>query len=100
MLRNTLFDALGNPVRRGILELLRDGPKSVGDIAAAFPVSRPAISRHLKLLTEAELVARSPHGTRNLYAIEPTGFANAQEYLASFWDDALARFKVVAENLP
>ena len=93
------LDALGNPVRRQILELLNEEPLSVKQIAERFDVSRPAISRHLRVLTEASLVASTPQGVRNVYAIRPEGFANARAYLERFWDDALPRFKIVAENL-
>ena len=93
------LDALGNPVRRQILEHLRSGPAPVGELAERFPVSRPAISRHLRVLEQAGLVSHSAEGRQNLYRLEPRGFAAAQDYLATFWDDALARFKLVTENL-
>lgn len=108
MLRNRLrnddpseavFDALGNPVRRQILQRLGAGPLSVGDLAAAFTVSRPAISRHLAQLAEAGLVAHRADGTRNLYALEPRGFAATRQWLDSFWNEAEARLRLVAENL-
>ena len=93
------LDALGNPVRRQILERLSEGPASVGALAEAFPISRPAISRHLRLLTEARLVTHERSGTRNEYTLRREGFVDAEWYLAAFWDDALRRFKLVAENL-
>ena len=93
------LDALGNPVRREILELLNEEPRSVNQIAARFDVSRPAISRHLRVLTEAALVVATPQGVRNVYAIRPEGFESARAYLERFWDDALPRFKLLAENL-
>lgn len=93
------LDALGNPVRREILERLRERPHNVGELAARFPVSRPAISRHLRVLTDAGLVVHTSEGTSNTYALRPEGFAVAHAYLSRFWDDALARFKLVAENV-
>lgn len=92
------LDALGNPVRRQIIRILERGPQSVGAIAARLPVSRPAVSKHLRLLEAAELVAHDRDGNRNLFRLEPRGFEAARSWLASFWDDALARFALVAEN--
>lgn len=92
------FDALGNPVRRTIVGILRGGPHAVGDIAAKLPVSRPAVSKHLRILEKAQLVAHEKDGTRNVFRIEATGFEAARDWLDGFWDDALARFAMVAEN--
>ena len=80
------LDALGNPVRRQMLAMLRERPHQVGELAAAFPISRPAISRHLKLRT-------------NLYTVRREGFEAVEAWLEAFWDDALTRYKLVAENL-
>jgi DNA-binding transcriptional ArsR family regulator len=91
------LDALANPVRRDILLALRQESLSVGDIARRFPVTRPAISRHLRTLEEAGLVEATQAGTRNLYTICPEGIASAREYLATLWDDALANLQAVAE---
>ena len=93
------LDALGNPVRRAILEQLRDGPRPVGELAAGFDVSRPAISRHLKVLQGAGLIDRTTRGRQNLYALDPSGFTAVEAYLHSFWDEAIVRLKLVAENL-
>lgn len=93
-----VFDALGNPVRREIMRLLAPGPRPVGEIAAALPVSRPAVSKHLRILQEAHLVAHEKQGTRNVFRLQRTGFDAAREWLEAFWDDALARFVLVAEN--
>lgn len=92
------LDALGNPVRRAILDRLAEGEASVGALAAGFDVSRPAISRHLRVLEEAGLVIHHGEGTRNVYAVRPEGFDEARAWLHRFWDDALARFALVAEN--
>ncbi|MCA9572928.1 MAG: winged helix-turn-helix transcriptional regulator, partial [Myxococcales bacterium] len=75
------LDALGNPVRRDLLRTLQSGPRSVQDLASRFPVSRPAISRHLAILKEAGLVDAKPEGTRTLYAIRLQGLAEVRAYL-------------------
>jgi len=94
-----MFDALGDPTRRRVLELVRDhGPTPVGAIAASLPVSRPAVSQHLRVLEAAGLVASVKDGTRHLYTVEPDGLAELRLWLDGFWDDALARFKRVAEG--
>lgn len=94
------LDALGNPVRREILVRLRDRPATVGEIAAAFPVSRPAISRHLATLRSAGLVAAREAGTRTLYSVRPEGFAPVRAYIDGFWDSALARLERLARRGP
>lgn len=94
-----VFDALGNPVRRQIVAHLASEPMSVARLAAAFTVSRPAISRHLAVLEDAGLVTHTAAGTRNVYALDAAGFAATRAALDSFWDDAEARFRLVAENL-
>lgn len=93
----TTMDALGDPTRRTIFERLRTGPSSVGELAAALPVSRPAVSQHLRVLREAGLVTERKNGTRRIYRIEPQGLAELREYIESFWDDALAAFAAAAE---
>ncbi|WP_428262544.1 ArsR/SmtB family transcription factor [Haliangium sp.] len=93
-----VFDALGSPIRRAIVRLLASGPRSVGDIAAEFPVSRPAVSKHLRILEDAALVSYTRQGNRNLFQLEQRGFAHARDWLDGFWDEALARFVLVAEN--
>src|SRR5437868_12403765 len=92
------LDALGDGTRRAILERLRDGPLSVGVIAAELPVSRPAVSQHLRVLREAGLVSERRNGTRRLYRLDPAGLAELRAYLDSFWSEALAAFKSAAEN--
>ncbi len=95
------FHALGNQVRRDIMAIVAgaDGVP-VGDIAARLPVSRPAVSKHLRVLERAGLVAFEPRGTSNVYRLSPSGFDAAREWLDSFWDGALARFKEIAEEAP
>src|SRR4051812_26682292 len=83
------FDALGDPMRRRIVERLRPGPLPVGELAESLPVGRPAVSKHLKVLEGAGLVEHSSVGTRNLYALAPEGFTAMQQWLAGTWDDAL-----------
>lgn len=92
------FDALGSPVRRDILRSLRRAPLSVGEIASRFPVSRPAISRHLRVLEDAGLVEARAEGTRNVYAVRVQGFASVREFLDEFWDVALARLEELARR--
>ena len=92
------MDALGNPVRRQIIGMLARGPTCVGEIARALPISRPAVSKHLRLLAGAELVAFDKRGNRNVFRLSQSGFEAARAWLDSFWDGALARFAMVAEN--
>ena len=92
------FEALGDPNRRAILELLHDGGRSVGELAAALPISRPAVSRHLRLLKEAALVADVAVGTRRIYHLDGHGVEAVQQYLVEVWGEAAPRFRLVAEN--
>ena len=92
------LQALGDPTRRAVLEQLRDGPRAVGEIAAELPVSRPAVSQHLRVLKEAGLVTERQNGTRHLYRVDPDGLAELREYLEGFWEEALASFKAAAEK--
>jgi DNA-binding transcriptional ArsR family regulator len=92
------LQALGDPTRRAVLEQLREGPLAVGEIAARLPVSRPAVSQHLRVLKEAGLVTERQNGTRRLYRVEPNGLAGLRAYLEGFWEDALAGFKATAEE--
>jgi DNA-binding transcriptional ArsR family regulator len=92
------FDALGDPNRRAIVELLAAGDRSVSELAGALPISRPAVSRHLRLLKEAGLVADRAEGTRRLYRLDDEGIAAVREYLEQVWGEAAARFRLVAEN--
>jgi DNA-binding transcriptional ArsR family regulator len=87
-----VFDALGEPVRRRILELLRDGPTPVGKLAERLPVGRPAVSKHLRVLSNAGLIDHQSAGTRNLYALAPGGLAVAQQWLVQTWDAVLAAY--------
>jgi DNA-binding transcriptional ArsR family regulator len=91
------MDALGDSTRRTILERLREGPSAVGELAATLPISRPAVSQHLRVLREAGLVADRQDGTRRLYRLAPDGLEELREYLSTFWDVALAEFKAAAE---
>lgn len=90
--------ALGDSTRRAIFERLRDGPKAVGELARGLPVSRPAVSQHLRVLKEAGLVADEPAGARRLYRIDPGGLATLRDYVDSFWAVALAEFAAEAER--
>ena len=94
------FDALGDANRRAIVELLRAGDRSVRELADALPISRPAVSRHLRLLKEAVLVSDRAEGTRRLYRLHDEGIAAVREYLEQVWGEAAARFRLVAENTP
>ena len=92
------FDALGDATRRAVFELLRAGPRAVGELAADLPVSRPAVSQHLKVLKDAGLVTERRNGTRRLYGIDPSGVEALRDYFDAFWNEALARFKAAADN--
>src|SRR3954447_23036354 len=92
------MDALGEPTRRAVFELLQGGELSVGELAARLPVSRPAVSQHLRVLKEAELVDERRNGTRRLYRVDPRGVAEVRAYFDRFWNEALAAFKEAAER--
>jgi DNA-binding transcriptional ArsR family regulator len=92
------LEALGNSERRKLVLALSDGPRSVGDLAAEFPISRPAVSRHLAQLEKAQLVAHRAEGTRNVYFLDKAGLEATAEWLNRFWDEAEARLRLVAEN--
>jgi DNA-binding transcriptional ArsR family regulator len=92
------FEALGDPNRRAIVELLRGGDRSVQALADELPISRPAVSRHLRLLKEAGLVTDRAEGTRRLYRLHDQGLEAVRAYLEDVWGDAAARFRIVAEN--
>jgi DNA-binding transcriptional ArsR family regulator len=94
------FDALGDPNRRAIVEVLAGGPVSVQTIADRLPISRPAVSRHLRLLKDAGLVVDEVEGTRRLYRLHDEGVAAVRDYLESVWGEAAARFRLVADNPP
>lgn len=92
------FEALGDPHRRTILALLRDRPRAVGELAAELPVTRPAVSWHLRLLREAGLVTEEWVGTRRIYALREEGADAVARYLQQVWGDAATRFRLAAEN--
>ena len=92
------FEALGDPNRRAIVELLRTGDRSVQELADALPISRPAVSRHLRLLKDAGLVTDRAEGTRRLYRLHDEGIEAVRTYLEQVWGDAAARFRIAAEN--
>lgn len=92
------FEALGDPNRREILRLLSGGDKPVQEIATAMPISRPAVSRHLRLLKDAGMVTERAQGTRRIYHLQEQGMHAVQEYLGRVWGEAAARFRLVAEN--
>lgn len=90
--------ALADPTRRHVMEALRSGPRAVVDIARGMPVSRPAVSQHLKVLKEAGLVTDRAEGTRRVYYLDPKGLAALRAWLDQFWDQALAAFQEEAEK--
>src|SRR5436309_14552377 len=92
------MNALGDPTRRAIFERLSQGPKAVGEVADGLPVSRPAVSQHLRVLKEAGLVTERRDGTRRIYGVEPKAIADLRAYFDSFWEQALAGFKATAER--
>lgn len=92
------MDALGDPTRRAVFERLAMGPMTVGEAAAGLPVSRPAVSQHLKVLKDAGLVRDRAEGTRRIYSIDPQGLGPLREWLDRHWDKALEAFKVAAED--
>ena len=91
------LQCLSDPTRREVFERLRAGPRSVGALARGLPVSRPAVSQHLKALKEAGLVADRPEGTRRVYFIDPHGLGSLRRWLDQFWDEALAAFQAEVE---
>jgi DNA-binding transcriptional ArsR family regulator len=92
------FEALGDPNRRAIVELLGSGGRSVRELADALPISRPAVSRHLRLLKEAGLVVEESQGTRRIYSLHLTGVQTVEDYLTEVWGDVVSRFRLMAEN--
>lgn len=90
--------ALADPTRRKIFERLKRGPSPVGVLAEGLPVSRPAVSQHLKVLKEAGLVSEEQDGARRIYRIDPEGLGQLRRWLDGFWDDALGNFKAEAEK--
>lgn len=92
------FQALGDANRQRIVELLSSHPRSVGELADAMPISRPAISRHLRLLKDARLVTDTPDGARRIYALHDEGAEVVEQWLTRMWGDALGRLRLTAEN--
>jgi DNA-binding transcriptional ArsR family regulator len=92
------LEALGDPTRRAVFELLSEGPNAVGAIARRLPVSRPAVSQHLRVLKEAGLVVDHQEGTRRIYRLDPVGIAAVRDYFDRFWDQALGAFKAATEQ--
>jgi DNA-binding transcriptional ArsR family regulator len=92
------WTALGDPTRKAIFELLADHPRAVGELAGELPVSRPAVSQHLKVLKDAGLVLDSPFGTRRVYRVNPDGLAALRADLERFWDKALVAYKEAVEQ--
>ena len=93
-----LLTALGDPTRQAIFETLAAGPHSVGELAKVLPVSRPAVSQHLKVLKHSGLVVDTPAGTRRIYRVDPAGVAAMREYLDRMWDTALHTFAAAVEE--
>src|SRR3954451_4519418 len=94
----TILTALGDPTRQAILDLLLEGPQPVGQLAALLPVSRPAVSQHLKVLKEVGLVVDHHEGTRRVYRVDPSGLDPLRVYLERFWQKAMVAFAQHAEN--
>ena len=92
------LDALGDPTRRAIFERLRGGPRPVGELARGLPVSRPAVSQHLRVLKDAGLVSERRDGTRRIYGLDPRGVEELRLAFDVFWNDALAAFRDAAER--
>src|SRR5258705_11513398 len=97
MAYETALAALAVPTRRQVFERLKSGPQAVGAIARGMPVSRPAVSQHLRVLKEAGLVTDRPEGTRRVYHIDPQGLGALRAWLDQFWDQALAAFQAEVE---
>ena len=98
MAYESAFAALADPTRRRVFEKLSAGPQSVGAVARGLPVSRPAVSQHLKVLKQAGLVADRPEGARRVYYIDPKGLGGLREWLDRLWDEALADFQAEVEH--
>ncbi len=92
------ISALADPTRRTVFERLRDGPRPVGEIAGGLPVSRPAVSQHLRVLREAGLVRERRDGARRYYSVDGAGLADLRSYIEGFWGEALDAFKAAAES--
>jgi DNA-binding transcriptional ArsR family regulator len=95
-----VLEALADPTRRSIFERLGTGPQAVTDLARELPISRPAVSQHLKVLLDARLVTVRPQGTRRIYALDPVGLTAVRQYFERFWTAALSDFAAAAEAFP
>lgn len=100
MTYQTALQALADPTRREVFERLRDGPSPVGELAARLPVTRPAVSQHLKVLKDAGLVRERKAGTRRIYSVELAGLTELRRYLETFWTDVLDAFQEHADAPP
>jgi DNA-binding transcriptional ArsR family regulator len=94
------FTALGDPTRRAIFERLAERPRAVGELARELPVTRPAVSQHLRVLKDAGLVVDRPAGARRIYQLDPDGVGDLRAYLDQFWSRALTAYKAVVELRP
>jgi DNA-binding transcriptional ArsR family regulator len=95
---DSVLEALADPTRRAVLEQLREGPRAVGELARSLPVSRPAVSQHLRVLKEAGLVVDEAAGSRRLYRVDPAGLVALRAYLEGYWTDVLGEFTRAAER--
>jgi DNA-binding transcriptional ArsR family regulator len=100
MTYEAVLAALADPTRRTILELLREGPSAVGDLAGHLPVSRAAVSQHLRVLREANLVSETAAGTKHIYRAEPEGLEQLKTYVEDFWSDVLGAYAGPANEPP
>ncbi len=98
MAADSVWNALGDPTRRQVFRLLQGGERSVGELATELPVSRPAVSQHLRVLKEAQLVTDRPEGVRRLYSVRRTGLETLRDELEKMWDDALTAFASAADT--
>jgi DNA-binding transcriptional ArsR family regulator len=96
--RTSGLTALGDPTRRAVFERLAERPRAVGELARELPVSRPAVSQHLRVLKDAGLVIDRPAGARRIYQLDPNGVGELRAYLDQFWNRALAAYKTVVEQ--
>ena len=100
MTYDSVLAALADPTRRTILEMLKDGPSAVGDLAEHLPVTRAAVSQHLRVLREANLVSETADGTKLIYRAEPEGLEELKNYVEDFWSDVLAAYAGAADRPP
>lgn len=98
--QNSGFTALGDPTRRAIFERLAERPRAVGELARELPVTRPAVSQHLRVLKDAGLVVDRPAGARRIYQLDPDGVGDLRAYLDQFWSRALTAYKAAVELRP